>query len=46
MLTEGEVWVNAGYSKADASDTSAMYVACVLICIGMVSGIFVLMNPM
>ena len=46
MLTEGEVWVNAGYAKTDESDTSAMYVACVLICIGMVSSIYVLMNPM
>ena len=46
MLTAGEVWVNAGYAKTDESDTSAMYVAYVLICIGIVSGIFVLMNPM
>ena len=45
MLTTEEVWVNAGYAKTDESDTSAMYVAAILVCGGLVSFAYVWMNP-
>jgi len=46
MLTVGEVWTNAGYLKADASDTSAFYIAMILICSGIISSVYVWMNQL
>ena len=46
MLTTEEVWVNAGYAKTDESDTSALCIAAILICGGLVSFAYFWINPM